>query len=224
MIAASAAVTTPANAANLLYRNDFTSGTDYLGAAINASSFTVTSANKDLSAFNLSNYDVVVYANQGDVFSGGDLSQLNAYVAAGGKVIFDDWTQTSAFNGGEFYTGNNNLRTLTLGSQFGAGIVGPFALDSQSYGTFSTGLGLAGGSIAGTFENGEAAMVVGNGGRTIVNGFLSDTVASQRLYANELASFGGAVPEPGIWAMMLVGFGLVGASLRGSRRRQALTA
>ena len=31
----------------------------------------------------------------------------------------------------------------------------------------------------------------------------------------------GAVPEPATWAMMLLGFGLMGASLRGARRRRA---
>jgi len=31
---------------------------------------------------------------------------------------------------------------------------------------------------------------------------------------------GGGVPEPAVWAMMLAGFGLVGATLRGSRRRE----
>ena len=33
---------------------------------------------------------------------------------------------------------------------------------------------------------------------------------------------GGGVPEPATWAMMLVGFGAIGATLRGSRRRAAM--
>jgi hypothetical protein len=32
---------------------------------------------------------------------------------------------------------------------------------------------------------------------------------------------GGAVPEPGVWALMIAGFGMVGASLRRRRRRAA---
>lgn len=32
----------------------------------------------------------------------------------------------------------------------------------------------------------------------------------------------GAVPEPGTWAMMLLGFGFAGAALRSSRRKQSL--
>jgi choice-of-anchor C domain-containing protein len=33
-----------------------------------------------------------------------------------------------------------------------------------------------------------------------------------------------AVPEPATWAMMILGFGVVGATVRGSRRRQAIAA
>jgi hypothetical protein len=33
-----------------------------------------------------------------------------------------------------------------------------------------------------------------------------------------------AVPEPAVWAMMLVGFGGLGVSLRSSRRRATLAA
>ena len=40
--------------------------------------------------------------------------------------------------------------------------------------------------------------------------------------AFEVASLaGGAVPEPATWALMLVGFGAAGATLRGSRRQRA---
>ena len=34
---------------------------------------------------------------------------------------------------------------------------------------------------------------------------------------------GGAVPEPGTWAMMLFGFGGIGVAMRTRRRRKALT-
>ena len=33
-----------------------------------------------------------------------------------------------------------------------------------------------------------------------------------------------AVPEPGTWAQMILGFGLVGAVLRGARRRRPAVA
>ncbi|MBS0488498.1 MAG: PEPxxWA-CTERM sorting domain-containing protein, partial [Proteobacteria bacterium] len=33
-----------------------------------------------------------------------------------------------------------------------------------------------------------------------------------------------AVPEPATWAMMIIGFGVVGSTVRASRRRTALSA
>ncbi len=214
--AALIAVSASAGAASLLYRNDYNLGTDYLGNAISASSYSVTTTSSDLSAFTLSSFDVVVYANQNTSVPGGDLARLNLYVSGGGRVIFNDWTG-NAF-GGASVTGNSNLGTLTVGAQFNAGIAGPLAVINPGWGTFS--LGLAGGTTAGTFENGDSAIVIGNSGRTIYNGFLSDTVASERLYANELASFSAAapVPEPETYAMLLAGLGLMG--FIGRRRKQ----
>ena len=37
------------------------------------------------------------------------------------------------------------------------------------------------------------------------------------------ATFGGAVPEPASWALMLGGFGLVGGAMRASRRKAAVS-
>ena len=36
-------------------------------------------------------------------------------------------------------------------------------------------------------------------------------------------SLAGAVPEPANWALMIVGFGAVGAAMRGARRKPAAT-
>jgi hypothetical protein len=214
-----------ADAASLLYRVDYLLDTDYLGAAIYDSGYGVTSTSGSLGGFDLSDYDVVVYANQGGSLPNGDVDALNAYIAAGGKVIFDDWTRSNSFNGGQIFTGATNHSSVTL-SQFYDGVPIPMTLSSPGWGIFSTDMAAAPGSVvAATFENGAAAIVVGNGGRTIVNGFLSDTAWSEALYANELASFAALpsspTPEPASWAMMVGGFGLVGGALR-SRRKAAV--
>ena len=216
---------TGANAASLLYRVDALIDTDYLGAAVYGSGFSVTSTGGDLSGFSLSDYDIVVYANQGNWVPGGDLDALNAYVAAGGKVIFDDWTGSNGFNGGQVFTGGTNQNSVTL-SQFYDGVPIPMTLHNPGWGIYSTSmLAGSGGVVAATFGDDSAAIVVGNGGRTIVNGFLSDTAWSQELYANELASLAALspspTPEPASWAMMLGGFGMIGGALR-SRKKVAV--
>ncbi len=219
-LAATVAMASAADASSLLYRNDKTLGADYLGAAIAASTYTVTSTASSLSGFTLGDYDVVVYANQNSSIPSGDLAALDAFIAAGGKVIYNDWTRSSGFDGQATYTGNNNQTSLSLTSLFSSGIASPLSVTNTGWGIFSMGLASAGGTVAGSFGNGDAAIVVGHGGKTIVNGFLSDTVASQQLYANELASFTAGVPEPATWAMMIAGFGLVGATLRDGRRKR----
>lgn len=207
---------TTASASSLLYRNDYVVGTDYLGQAISNSSFSVTATQDSLSTFNLNDYSVVVYANQNFGVPTGDIDKLNAYIAAGGSVIFNDWTG-NAF-GEASATGSANLTTLTLGSQFSGGISGPLSLSNPGWGTFS--VGLTGGIAAATFENGDIAIAIGNGGRTIYNGFLSDTVESEKLYSNQLASLVTAVPEPETYALMLTGLGVIGAVARRRKAKQ----
>jgi hypothetical protein len=43
-------------------------------------------------------------------------------------------------------------------------------------------------------------------------------------FTNTIGRDGGALPEPATWAMMLLGFGLVGGALRSAKRRQKLKA
>ncbi len=64
--------------------------------------------------------------------------------------------------------------------------------------------------------------------REVYNGSIYDGVPFDSFY--ERASFGllvggvSAAPEPGTWAMLLLGFGGIGASLRGGRRKAIATA
>jgi len=75
---------------------------------------------------------------------------------------------------------------------------------------------------AGTFENvgGTSTASFTNvpltGGRqTLV---ISGSSTGGASYSGEVSVLANAVPEPATWALMLMGFGLVGTSLRGRRR------
>jgi hypothetical protein len=220
-----AAIVAPsiANAATVLYRNDFNVGTDYMAQAISALGLTTTTTSGSVSSFTLSNYDVVVYANQNSGVPGGDEALLSAYISSGGRVIFANWLSTAPTLESAS-TGALNLTSLTVGPLFSAGIVNPLSVVNPGWGTFSRGLSATGaGVVAGSFGT-DAAIIVGNSGRTIHNGFLTDTVASSKLYENQLNFVLGntGVPEPAAWAMMLAGFGLVGSAMR-RREKVAVT-
>jgi hypothetical protein len=224
-IAAAAILASGASATTALYRVDYVIGTDYIASALSNLGYATTTISGDLSAETLSNYDVVVYANQDTNVPFGDLASLNSFIGSGGKVLYTTYSD-EAPNLGATESGVQNLNSFTVGSQFSAGITGPLSVVSTGWGTYSLGLTpSAGGTAAGSFDEVNAAIVIGNGGRTVWNGFLSDTVASSQLYQNELSylvSGGGAVPEPANWVMLITGFGLVGAAAR--RRRVAVTA
>lgn len=88
-------------------------------------------------------------------------------------------------------------------------------------------------SIYGGLNVGTASSFVGYRGPTLYSGpasnphFLTGTFAlagsggAGTLTISDLSS---AVPEPGTWAMMIVGFGGVGSMVRASRRRNVVSA
>jgi hypothetical protein len=214
---------TAADAATVLYRNDDNIGTDYMAAALATGGYTVTATSGDLSGFNLGDYDIVVYAAQNFEAPTDDIVALDAHIAGGGRLIFATFSVGNPSLGAD-WNGSSNFTSLTVGPQFSTGITNPLAVVNTGWDTFSIGLSLNGGTEAGSFAFGNSAIVIGNGGRTIWNGFLTDTVASEQLYLNQLGflSGGGVVPEPASWAMLIAGFGLTGAALRRRRRNLAV--
>jgi len=103
---------------------------------------------------------------------------MRDYVRNGGRAIVADWTgsQSVARPFGATYTGNKNGDSITqVAHRIWDGIIDPFDLTNPGYGTFSTGLRATIGQSIGTFPDGDDALVVGNEGRTVLNGFSSDT-------------------------------------------------
>jgi hypothetical protein len=227
--AAAMLVTSAASATSVLYRVDFDVGTNDMAGALATLGYTVTTTDSDLSGFTLSDFDIVVYANQGNTIPGGDVTTLESYIADGGRLIFTDWRTGNPSNlGGDIGAGFNQT-SLTVGSLFDSGIANPITLSNPGWGIFSTDLVATTAMVAGTWGNGAAAILVGNGGRTIWNGFLFDTGVGEQLFINQLTYLVdggnggiGVIPEPASWALMIGGFGLVGFALR--RRRETVLA
>jgi hypothetical protein len=180
----------------ILYWCDSVSATDYMGEALaniaNTYSISVTIAS-DLTDFEskvaLGGWNLVILMIQGDSY---DTPNFNSYVSGGGRAIHVDFnkdaTRSALF--GVTYTGNDNETAVTITDDLlSAGVTNPMTLSSRGWGTFSMGM-TDPGIIAATFGNGDAAIVVGNGGKTIINGFLSDTPSSASdgvaLFENEI--------------------------------------
>lgn len=84
-------------------------------------------------------------------------------------------------------------------------------LDLSQTGTFTSGfLGANGGTTA----SAEAALL--NGMR---NGRAYFNIHSSTFGGGEIRGFLAPVPEPGTWALLIAGFGLVGSALRRQQRR-----
>ena len=99
------------------------------------------------------------------------------------------------------------------------GLASPFGANNLFYAngpTFVDGSGLGFITAAGTSVNLFFQSSAGSYRINTINPFTSSFVAAN---ASVLAA---AVPEPATWAVMLLGFGFVGAIMRSTKRRQKL--
>jgi len=242
----------PMRASSILYFVDKNFGTDQMDAALATlpAGDTVTVATSPLDfatkiaggTYDLGIFSQQYYADFANPYTNSNdfstaLTALETFVAGGGKAIVDTWspgssTYVSAF--GADYTGNINGPAVNM-SGFNSGVSNPVTVSNPpGYATFSTGMSLDatnGISIAGTFldpgnasgTDGEAAVIIGDGGRSIVNGFLNDTAGApgEQIYINEIDSLlapacppgpnGCApTPEPSYWVLLAAAmFGMI---------------
>ena len=190
-------------AADVLYFADAFVGTNYVLPALAAGGHTVTEAT-DWANFDTllagGSYDLAISLQQNDGAGGPDITGLDTYLTGGGRVIFTDWTQDTAYEGTlEFtYTGNTNQSDMTVSEPalLAGGLTNPIVLVNPGWGVFSMGLG--GASLA-TFANGDDAITSGNGGQSLVLGFLADTPPvsiGQQLWENLIAYILGIAVAP----------------------------
>ena len=171
-----------ASTVDVLYYMDF-GYDDYFTTAFANVGITPTVATGvfDLTTrLNTGSWDLVVLL-QHDVAESMWVTPLVGYVNDGGRAILADWAidgvAASAF--GASYTGMTNETEIAHGDHpIWEGISDPFALMNPGYGVFSMGLTPTSGESMGVFPSGDSGLVVGNDGRTIINGFLFDSIAS----------------------------------------------
>ncbi len=169
--------------AHVLLYVDYEFATDTFAEALTNLGITptvATSYSDFESELSSGSWDLVVLMDQGYTDPTWEAPLIN-YVSQGGHAIVASWAkpQDVAAAFGATYTGNTDLEpiTQTVASPIWSGISNPFALSNPGWGTWSTGLEATTGQSIGTFPNGDGGIVVGNGGRTILNGFLQDTPA-----------------------------------------------
>lgn len=164
-----------------------------------------------------------------------DLDVIKSHVDRGGRIIFASWRGNS-FMGTSLwddqyaayfeaaYTGNNNQTTVTVTDPiFLAGITSPFTLTSAYWGVFSTGMrAIHDGRVVATFPNGDAAIISGNRGRTLILGYLSDTPATteaEALVTSSINTVEAGAPVPVPYWIIAIGFVLIAAVVLVSKRK-----
>jgi hypothetical protein len=228
-----------ATAGIILYYNDFSLGTDRMSQALFGGTNFVTTATS-LSDFQTKiatgQYQLGILFEQNNSGPAYDaaFAALANHIAQGGLAIATDWsrngTHSSAFQTG--FTGGFNQSSFTiLDPSLGTGVTNPVSLTNPGWGVFSTDLSTSGATVAARFADSTGAIVEGNGGRTIWNGFLSDTFASGpdgvQLYTNEINSLfasqaPAAAPEPA--TVTMAGIGIVSLLGYGWRRHKLAAA
>lgn len=227
----------PANSALILHFDDFTGGGNQVGAAI--SSLGLSSTVTGHSSFSVdvasAAWDLVVVDISGLSISSANVSALSTYVAGGGAAIMSYWnlnsdsTLAAVFESSVASSFNSPLSLFDWGLSselFSApnSVTSPVTFGPEFLGDNGDRLNAVGGGVAvAGFSSapsaGQAGVILGNSGRTIVNGFSFDELsgsngiafaANQIAFALDLAD--GEVPVPGTLA--LLGLGALGFRLR----------
>lgn len=215
---------------SILYFGDYAIGTDRMAEALGSlgagySVTTVGSSSAFATQIGLGTYNLGIFMVQDSypIDYNDGITALGTFVAGGGRSIYTDWYMDNTYAAlfGATWTGNTNESSfnVTLGP-LAAGISNPVSLTTPGWGTYS--MGVTGPVVAATFPSIGGAIAIGNSGRSITNGFLTDTFADGatgvQLYTNEIKYLTDPVPLPG--AVWLLGSGLLGLGVFRGRMRK----
>jgi hypothetical protein len=220
-----------AQAADILYFNDSPGKEDLMGIALkNLStvySVTTVSDSKEFAeAINSGKYQLGIFMVQGKPASEfvDGIEALGNFVSSGGLAIYTDGSMNNDYVGlfGAAWTRTSNMKQVTVIPPLDTDITNPMDLQAGGREIWSMGLSaLKGSTVAAVFDNEEGAIVIGMQdqlGHTIVNGFLTDSMADSKqgvqLFQNEINQL---LPTPLPGTAVLVGSGLLG--LAGLRRK-----
>ncbi|MGA1795092.1 MAG: PEP-CTERM sorting domain-containing protein [bacterium] len=215
-----------ANADSILYFNDYCFGTDQMGEALKALSGThtatqVSTSSDFASLIATGDFDLGIMMIQdswSDNYSDGIYALSNFVNNEGGRAIYTDWSMDNTYAAlfDAQWTGAVNDGQITVTHpQMSNGISNPISIYSSGWGVFS--MDVDGPELAAYFSNGAGAISIGNGQRSIVNGFLTDTFVDGgqgvQLYINQVGYLieTKPVPEPGTIFLLVSGcLGLIG--------------
>lgn len=211
---------------------DMVHGNDGVVDALTANGFTTTvatSASDFVTQLQSGGFDLAVLFTQGESATYYSISTtaISNFIASGKKMIFTTWTNDDAAYATLFdasFSGSTNLTTVTVTDPtIASGITNPIILSNPGWFIgFSIGLqAINGAEVLGTFENGNAAIVRGNGGNTIMLGYLSDAPAlaqRQAIFSNVSGALG-ANPVPVPYSLIIVAFVLIAAGVVFTKRK-----
>ncbi|MDF2178848.1 PEP-CTERM sorting domain-containing protein [Aliiglaciecola sp. CAU 1673] len=206
-------------AAMILLYDDFQWSNSSWTMAVNGLGHDLTSVNSDdgfSSALSTGNWDLVI-AQFDDQWHTTASGILQSFVQTGGRAIHNHWQNGADTSFGATVQGWNQS-SLSMGPLFSSGLTSSeLSLNNLGYAIFSRSFSVDNAQIAATFEDGNAAIVVGNNSRTILNGFMGETLDLEdeiRLYQNQirflLNGATASVPEPAGLALLALGI-LIGA-------------
>jgi hypothetical protein len=200
------AITAAANAAKVLYFREASIAPDRVERALIflGHDVTLTGSSTDFAAqLATDGYQLGIcfIQQRGAAEYASAVRALSSFVAAGGRALYADWSRdaTLAAEFGAGFTGRGDQRQVTLLGLESGGTPAPDSVKLRNTGWFSATSGLTslpGSSVAARFENGDAAIVRGGSGRSLMFGFLNDTPVTAGVFARAIEAVLGASGAP----------------------------